>query len=128
MKTVYLPDRSDRRLAREPARNTNPDHVFVVHPVTQIGDQNLLGGLLKPVEGHTAPDWRHLELISWRIKHAQEGLPSSLAPFRANSWPLAFPATAFTALNELSAQQSGRKAMNGAASECVGACSIRTVR
>jgi hypothetical protein len=41
--------------ALQPATDTNPDHVFEVHPVTRLGDHDLLD-TLKPIEGYTAPE------------------------------------------------------------------------
>jgi hypothetical protein len=35
-----------------PAADSNPDHVFEVHPVTRLGETSLLGDL-KPIEGYT---------------------------------------------------------------------------
>ena len=38
-----------------PITNTNPDHVFEVHPVTRFGDLDLIGSL-KPINGFTYKD------------------------------------------------------------------------
>jgi hypothetical protein len=38
----------------KPATDTNPDHVFEIHPVTRIGEHGLLA-TLKPIPGYEAP-------------------------------------------------------------------------
>ncbi len=39
----------------KPANNTNPEHVFEIHPATRIGAHDLLA-TLKPVRGYDAPN------------------------------------------------------------------------
>jgi hypothetical protein len=41
--------------AMQTAKNTNPPHVFEIHPATRIGDIDLLN-TLRPIQGYTKPD------------------------------------------------------------------------
>jgi hypothetical protein len=56
--------------ALEPAKNTNPDHVFEIHPATQIKDQDLLA-TLKPIEGYTAPDNADIRIHMVETMHSR---------------------------------------------------------
>ena len=54
----------------QPFDTTNPDHVFQIHPVTQIGDISLFGSFI-PIEGYT-PKEAHAAF------QAYESLPSQI--------------------------------------------------
>ena len=48
-------DHQTQGKALQKSKNTNPPHVFEIHPATRIGNIDLLG-TLRPVQGYTKPD------------------------------------------------------------------------
>jgi hypothetical protein len=48
-------DQQKQGSALQKSKNTNPPHVFEIHPATRIGNIDLVG-TLRPVQGYTKPD------------------------------------------------------------------------
>jgi hypothetical protein len=56
--------------------HSNPDHVFEIHPITQVGNMSTLASLA-PIEGFTAPDQRAADAF-----HAYERIRSEIHPHK----------------------------------------------